>query len=94
MNIDLVLAGLEDDDPVPVAPSQNEYVRMDAFFENSDFGLDQTDADDEVIMKLPRGKVVKVSRQRLRSCKNDAESRALDREIYVGAGLNPTEFGL
>jgi hypothetical protein len=91
MDIDLALLGMETEEILQ--SSRQSEARLDTFFEAADFGLDQADAD-ELIMKLPRGKVAKVSRQRLKACRSDDELRELDRSLYRSAGLNPAEFGL
>jgi hypothetical protein len=94
VDINRVLANMEDDDPVPQSPSASGSVRLDDFFENVDHRIpDENDAD-TVIMKLPMGRLAKTTRTRMRSCTTPAQLRQLDRELYVLAGLNPADYGI
>jgi len=105
MDINRALANMDDDDPVPQSPSATGTVRLDDFFESADYGLEEensrsftkrgTDDDtQQIIMHLPLGRVARISKRQICACKNDAELRALDRSLYVEAGLNPKDFGL
>lgn len=93
MNIDQLLAGLGDDESIPTGPSSTGFVELDQHFTATDFGLEDA-AGDEIVMSLPTGKVAKISRQRMQSCKTAAELKELDRTIYRSVGLDPIDFGL
>jgi hypothetical protein len=95
LNIDRVLANLpDDDDDFLSMPQSTDVVRLDNLFENVDHGLsDESDAD-SVIMKLPRGRIAKTTRSRMKSCTTSAQLRELDRELYLSAGLNPAAYGI
>ncbi len=103
MNLDNILAGLPDDEPVPQPPRIDDLESLDAAFESTDYAIDEAESTftkrsaddaDTILMQLPRGKVAKVSRQRFNACKTDAELRALDKQLYVAAGLDPSAYGL
>jgi len=101
MDIDQVLANMGDnDESVPQGPTLVDIVPMDQHFTDSDYGIAAevlTKCDDEIegiLMHLPLGKRVKVSKRRIRACKTPQELRALDRELYRSAGLDPRDYGL
>jgi hypothetical protein len=104
MNIDLALIGIEDDELVPQSPSNAGSGRLDDFFENSDYGLQEsenaftkrsaTDDSEVILMHLPRGKVARVYKRKMQACKTSAELRELDRSLYREAGLDLSQFGL
>jgi hypothetical protein len=93
MDINRVLANMEDDEPVPQTPGNTGFVAMDDAFEAADFGLEEA-ALDEIVMKLPLGRLAKTTRARMRSCTTPDQLRQLDRELYVLAGLNPADYGI
>lgn len=101
MDIDKVLAGLPDDEPVPQTPRNTGFVAMDDAFAASDFGIQEaetfTKSDDDadtVLMHLPNKKVARVTKRRLQSCRTSQELRELDRSLYLSVGLNPADFGI
>jgi hypothetical protein len=108
MNIDAILAGLPDTDDdaiVPQVPSAGS-VRLDTAFESVDYGLEEdsraplskraSSADDAetIIMNLPAGKRVTISKRQLQACTTPKQLLELDRSLYRSAGLNPADFGL
>jgi hypothetical protein len=104
MDIDRVLAGLPDDESIPQMPRGDNLVALDDAFESADYCLGEAEAtfskrssaDDSetILMHLPAGKRVTLSKSQIRACRNDAELRELDRSLYRAAGLDPTRFGL
>jgi hypothetical protein len=93
MNVDLALIEMEVD-AVPTGPQASGSDRLDTAFEASDYGLpDEIDAD-TIVMKLPQGRFAKTTRARMRSCKTEAELRALDAELYRSCGLDPAAYGI
>ena len=107
MNIDKVLANLpdDDDDPVPQVPSAGS-ARLDNAFESADYGLEEdsastftkrssaTDDAETIIMNLPAGKRVTISKRQMQACTTPKQLLELDRSLYRSAGLNPADFGL
>jgi hypothetical protein len=107
LNIDALLAGLpdlDDDTLVPQSPRSDDLVAMDAAFESADYGLEEEEiaftkrssADDAemILMHLPRGKVARVSKRQIQSCRTSQELRELDRSLYRAVGLDPAAYGI
>ncbi len=98
MNLELALLGMEVES-IPTSPQASGSVRLDTFFELEDFAIEEAEAssadDAEVIlMHLPLGKRVTVSKRRIQACKTPSELRELDKTLYRSAGLDPASFGL
>ncbi len=93
----------EDVEMVPETPTSN-FVALDDAFTDTDYELAEAEtalakrssADDAavIVMELPKGKRVKVSKRQLQSCRTPQELMALDRSLYVAAGLDPSAYGL
>jgi hypothetical protein len=78
MNLDLVLAGLGDDDEIQGIPQNSGFVPMDDAFTDSDYGLGEA--------TFTKDKPARPSRT-VRECKTQVELAALDRSMLKLIGL-------
>jgi hypothetical protein len=81
MNLDLILAGMEDDAQVPQSPRTDDLVELDRAFDSSDYGLET----ESTVPTLTKDKHARPSRT-VRECKTKAELDDLDRLMLKSVG--------